>query len=66
MNQLIDGINDSRSDDIVGPLEAAEFLKVSEDTFMNAVLKGYLPGGCIDGQWRFSKWGLKKFCLQKI
>ncbi len=65
MTSLIDEIKDFRLDEIIGPVEAAEFLQISEDAFMNAVLKGYLPGGCIDGQWRFSKWGLKKFCLQR-
>jgi uncharacterized protein YjbI with pentapeptide repeats len=65
MIQIIDEINDLRSDDIIGPLEAAEFLQVSEDDLMNAVLQGYLPGACISGKWRFSKWGLKKFCLQR-
>ncbi|PZD70599.1 Pentapeptide repeat protein MfpA [Acaryochloris thomasi RCC1774] len=52
-------------DEILLPAQAAAFLGVTEEQLHNAVCQGYLPGACIDGQWRFSKRGLSKFCWQR-
>ena len=42
-------------DEILLPAQAAAFLGVTEEQLHNAVCQGYLPGACIDGQWRFSQ-----------
>lgn len=52
-------------DRILFPHEAAEFLGVTEEELHNATCQGYLPGACIDGQWRFSQRALSKFCSQR-